>query len=968
MRALGTVLRATVAALFVLAVGGVVAAWLVPPMLDWNRYRGDIATLVSERIGRAVRIDGRVSLVLLPEPTLAAAQVLVGDGAAGLSVAELRLRLGLGSLLAGRIDAREIVLRGPDLRLPWPLGTPDGFGRAAWVRALEARVEGGTLSVGGLVVSGIDATLATAPDTGSVSLAGTAMLSGEAWHMTARLGRPGPDGAAGLDVTLDGQGHVQGLGATFSGQLAGDGRLAGRIAGGGPDLSRLLPAPPVPFRAEGRVSLAGGVAVADELAAEIAGSPAVAGVALHVGKGGRLDVSLAASRLDFDAWLPALRRAAAEPEVLPAGLPMALDLSVEAGTLGGGTVRALRGAAWFDAAGVRLSEVAAILPGDARLRLSARSDRAARLEGTLGLEAPKLRSTLAWLESLGAPKTGLVASMPPGVLRTADLRARFVAEGGSAPMLALSDVDGTLDDTRIAGTLALRPGAREAAVATLRLDDLDLDAWLAAPPSGLAALPGWVGAGDVGLAVTAARARYRGRVLAPFALEADAAQGRVALQRLEAETSGLHVTASGAVGAGGRISDGRVELSLAPGAVAPALLALRPEWARVALRLPNAPATLSVSAAGPPEAVALKLEAGLGDLRLDAQPVLDTTTGAWTSQVALHHPGAPRLLEWLGIPGTASWLGDGSFSLRGTVASRPGRVALDGFEIAAGSLRAEGALALERSEGVPRLTGQVTAETLPLPLPYPRSPEPFPVGALDGWQADVKLHAGRVLAGLSPVLDRSAADARLQDGRLVLDKFTASLAGGALSGRIEIDASGDVPQARAALSLAGAVVDGPVFDMPLDLVAGTLDGTATLTAQGHAPGALLASLSGAIRIMARDGRINGVDLGRMLPELEEPSLSAALTGGVTPFAMLDLSVSLKDGALHFDDAGFSGPAGDGRLSGVIDLAGRREDLRLMLRPAVAEPPEIGLRLGGAPADPVRVGELGAVLPWRVKRE
>ncbi len=40
----------------------------------------------------------------------------------------------------------------------------------------------------------------------------------------------------------------------------------------------------------------------------------------------------------------------------------------------------------------------------------------------------------------------------------------------------------------------------------------------------------------------------------------------------------------------------------------------------------------------------------------------------WSGPMTLHHPGAPRLLELLGVPGTASWLGDGSFS-----ADRPGR-------------------------------------------------------------------------------------------------------------------------------------------------------------------------------------------------------------------------------------------------------------------------------------------------------
>ena len=48
---------------------------IVPPPLDWDRYRESIATLASDRLGREVRIAGPVSLTLLPEPVLTAAGV-----------------------------------------------------------------------------------------------------------------------------------------------------------------------------------------------------------------------------------------------------------------------------------------------------------------------------------------------------------------------------------------------------------------------------------------------------------------------------------------------------------------------------------------------------------------------------------------------------------------------------------------------------------------------------------------------------------------------------------------------------------------------------------------------------------------------------------------------------------------------------------------------------------------------------
>ena len=140
--------------LLLLAVG---AAWLVPPMLDWAQYRGEIATLASRQVGRAVRIDGPVTLLLLPEPTLMASGVHIdesGDGAR-FAVQTLRLRVALGALLAGRVDARELVLRGLDVHIPWPVGTtPSGLRAPVWLSSVSARVENGSVSVGNAVPNG----------------------------------------------------------------------------------------------------------------------------------------------------------------------------------------------------------------------------------------------------------------------------------------------------------------------------------------------------------------------------------------------------------------------------------------------------------------------------------------------------------------------------------------------------------------------------------------------------------------------------------------------------------------------------------------------------------------------------------------------------------------------------------------------------------------------------------------------
>ena len=99
-------MRWLIVGLGVLAVLLLAAAWLLPSALDWNRYRGTIAALASDTLGRSVRIDGPVALTLLPQPMLTAAQVSVaaGDKDIAIKVARLSVRVSLEALLGERLS------------------------------------------------------------------------------------------------------------------------------------------------------------------------------------------------------------------------------------------------------------------------------------------------------------------------------------------------------------------------------------------------------------------------------------------------------------------------------------------------------------------------------------------------------------------------------------------------------------------------------------------------------------------------------------------------------------------------------------------------------------------------------------------------------------------------------------------------------------------------------------------------
>jgi hypothetical protein len=497
------------AALLVLAL---LAAWQIPGRLDWNRYRGTIESLASATLGRPVSIAGPITLSLLPETELTAADVVVGSSAPGegsapsLTVKALRLRVAPLPLLSGRVDARELALSGPDLAVDWPLQRGEfADWPPHWLSAFAARIERGRLRVGGLVLEGIEATLETT-EAGGLIAVGSGRLGGQPVRFTARLTASGNDGASGLNLAIEGQDRFAGVTGVFVGQLAADGGLAGRIDIGGPDLSKLIPAAVTPapagsaavsaapgnaspggtttnaaplgsagagatpggafkmgaFKVGAVVKAAGEKAGFDDLTIDVAGpggTTSLAGTAvLRLAPGLRLDARLSTARLELDPWVSLLAQAGGS------GLTVGLELKAEAVAFGGGLMRQLAAALEVTPAQIALREVTVQLPGEADLRLAGtvqRGDPARpRFDGSVRLAAPRLREVLRWLDGAGMR---LLPDLPEGVLTSTDFRAHAVAEPG---LLALDRIEGWLDGTSMSGELRMWPRLRPAAGST----------------------------------------------------------------------------------------------------------------------------------------------------------------------------------------------------------------------------------------------------------------------------------------------------------------------------------------------------------------------------------------------------------------------------------------------------------------------------------------------------------------------
>ena len=957
------------------------AIWQVPGWLNWTRYRATIEVLASATLGQPVAIQGPISLALLPQPVLSAASVTVGSGdPTGLSihVDALRLRVALWPLIAGRVDARELVLRGPDLRIPWPAEPDVLLARPPpWLAAFAARIESGRLTIGQLAFTGIDATLATL-ETGALSAVGTAQFGGQDWHFTARLTAAGADGAAGLNVTLDGQGKANGLGASFTGQLSADGTLAGGIASRGPNLAVLLPGPPVPFRADGRLTVSSGLAVADELSLEIGGSPASGAVALRVSPQQRLDVALAASRLDLDAWLPVLLHAG----TTIAGINVAtgVDLSAEAAPFGGGTLQHLRAAFDLTADQLIVRDASALLPGDAMLHVSgriARTDPAQpRFDGEASLHAPVFRTTLRWFNEgwPGLLPADLAINLPTGALERVQVAAHVLGGPGE---VTLSRVAGSVDDAPIAGSLDFKRGEPPSIMADVVLDHLALDRWLPVRLMGLRELSRLSGGVDAELRLKIRAATVGAIAVEGVAVDAAFEAGALTLRRIEGSAEGVHVVASGTIGETGRVTEGTLSLSTTN--AAPLAQMLPSAW-RATPALWHGPVKLDVQAEGPPEGLALGIRLAMADASLDAHPVIDMRSSEWTGTVTLHHPGARRLLatlgiaERLGLVELPAWLGDGSLSLVAHLSGEPGRIAARSFDLTAASLHGSGKLVLDQTNSPLRVTGQISLDSLPLPWPSGYSDVPLPLAVLQGWQADIRVEIGRVLASAWPVLRGAGATVMLADGVLRIDQFVAKLGGGTLSGIGIFDGTAKPPALTVQVGLKDANITGPLGELPLNLPSGHADGRIELSASGYSPSAIVTTLAGRTSLRVTDGALSGFDLIRVKQAAAKPDHGAAATttrdalmGGNTGFDRLDLGGTIAHGDLSLDAARMTSDAGVAEFTGVVGLASDTLDMRILLRPAIPDPPEIVLRLTGPIEHPNRLPELARLSRWLADR-
>ncbi|MCC9626118.1 AsmA family protein [Thalassospira sp. MA62] len=96
----------------------IAALLIIPSLIDWNSYKGQISQAVRDATGRELAIEGDLSMALLPSPTLSANEVSLSNVASAqdpdmVTIGEVQVNVALMPLLTGNVQVTQVSLIDP---------------------------------------------------------------------------------------------------------------------------------------------------------------------------------------------------------------------------------------------------------------------------------------------------------------------------------------------------------------------------------------------------------------------------------------------------------------------------------------------------------------------------------------------------------------------------------------------------------------------------------------------------------------------------------------------------------------------------------------------------------------------------------------------------------------------------------------------------------------------------------------
>ncbi len=523
-------------------------------------------------------------------------------------IGSLELKLALGPLLGGEIAVTSLEMIDPVIELQrladgrpnWLPESAPGQGTdgasASEAEAAEAgltRIDSATVTNGTIVyrhapgapperIEGIDAALTARSLEGPYRGNGTLAVRGRAIAFqfataTVRNDRTVP---VSLEATFEAERGTALFEGTLKG-LNGTPAFDGSVKAGADDLGALLtaldvgagslPAAPLAsaFSVKAALSLSADAVSASELQVRLGDSQATGAASWEGGDVPRLDAEIDLNRIDLDRFLPDAREpkpaaaaagstAAGQHEdtaalaslqaipddirqAIPADMAADLDLTIDALTWRAGVIRQATAHLALADGVVTLGPASALLPGGAKVDLVGRLRAAGDdpwMQGVAEVAAEDLRAILSWL---GVD----VGAIPADRLRRLSAVADLSASGDR---IAARNLDIRVDTTRIAGDAAVVTGERALIDATLDVDAINVDAYVAATVSSSSDEAAPTPARDTGEASDAAQATPDSANDGPWAvldeIDADVALSVDALTYGGIRLAGLEIDAA----------------------------------------------------------------------------------------------------------------------------------------------------------------------------------------------------------------------------------------------------------------------------------------------------------------------------------------------------------------------------------------------------------------------------------------
>ena len=496
-----------------------------------------------------------VSILPAPTMTVTDLRIAGAPGAASpnlVRVESLDLALALGPLLGGEIAVTSLELVEPVFELQrLASGRPSWLVEDAGAPSAEAaaaadtkggglalaRIDSATIRNGVIVyrhadgrpperIEAIDASLSARSLDGPFRADGAFTVRGRT--VAFQLATGTIDAERVMPVSLDAKVGGERGSALFEGSVRGidgtpsfEGTMRLQAADLGILLDALaidrgaLPAQPLAgaFSAKGALSASLDALAGRDLQIRLGESQASGRLSWQGGERPSLAADIELNRIDLDQYLPSAGSTEDEAqaaggsdggpagatdtaallqtipqeirEAIPGDIAATVDFRIGTLTWREGVIRQARAQLSLDDGVLNVRQASALLPGGADARLAGRLTKDGSgpwLASVAEIEANDLRAVLSWL----AVDTGAV---PADRLRHLSASADIAARG---ERLSASNLDIRIDTTRIAGRAALETAARPRLSATLRVDAVNLDAYLKAAG---AAAPG-AGSGE----------------------------------------------------------------------------------------------------------------------------------------------------------------------------------------------------------------------------------------------------------------------------------------------------------------------------------------------------------------------------------------------------------------------------------------------------------------------------------------